>query len=167
MKIRPTIALVLFAACVLTGCANDPAPPVPASTSGPTSSAAITTATPGQPVVVDELGKGNQDAPVDVNVAGPAQVAFRKITIKPGGGTGLHCHDGQLIAVVENGVFTHYAPTYPTGKHVYVAGDSIVEGAHYVHQGKNEGTDDVVLLVTYIIPTGDPLAETDLSKCER
>jgi quercetin dioxygenase-like cupin family protein len=131
------------------------------------SSATPTAAASAAPVVVDELGKGQQPGAVDVDVSGPTQVVFRKITIKPGAGTGLHCHDGQLIAVVEKGVFTHYAPVYPGGVHTYVAGDSLVEGAGYVHQGKNLGTTDVVLLVTYIIPQGDPLAETDLSKCDR
>jgi quercetin dioxygenase-like cupin family protein len=130
------------------------------------SSATPTATASAAPVVVDELGKGLQPSAIDVDVPGPAQVVFRKITIKPGAGTGLHCHDGQLIAVVEKGVFTHYAPVYPSGVHTYVAGDSVIEGAGYVHQGKNLGTTDVVLLVTYIIPQGDPLAETDLSKCD-
>jgi len=118
------------------------------------------------PVVVEELGKGEQDAAVDVEVPGPTQVAFRRITLQPGAGTGMHCHDGQLIALVESGVFTHYAPVYPTGKHVYVAGDSLVEGADYAHQGKNEGAEDVVLLATYVIAEGEPLAQTDLRQCD-
>lgn len=113
-----------------------------------------------------ELAAGTQDAAVDVDVAGPTQVAMREITLAPGASTGLHCHYGQLIAVVEQGVFTHYAPVYPEGVHVYHAGDSLVEGAHYVHQGVNEGTEDVVLSVTYVIPAGDPLSETDLSNCD-
>jgi quercetin dioxygenase-like cupin family protein len=167
VHVRLPAALVVFAALALTACSIAPAPATPASEAAPPASASSTAAASSQPIVVDELGKGSQDAPVDVDVAGPAQVAFRKITIKPGAGTGLHCHDGQLVAVVEKGVFSHYAPTYPTGEHTYVAGDSLVEGAHYVHEGKNEGTQDVVLLVTYIIPSGDPLAETDLSKCDR
>ncbi len=49
--------------------------------------------------------------------------------------------------------------------HTYTAGDTILEGAHYVHQGKNEGTEDVVLLVTYVIAQGKPLAQTDLAQC--
>ncbi|WP_440710607.1 cupin domain-containing protein [Herbiconiux sp. YIM B11900] len=133
----------------------------PAATASPTPTAPATDA----PVVVEELGRGEQPAGVDVEVDGPVEVAFRRITLKPGAGTGEHCHDGQLIAVVEQGEFTHYAPVYPDGVHVYEAGDSIIEGAHYVHEGKNEGTEDVVLLVTYVIADGDPLAETDLTKC--
>ena len=135
----------------------------PATAASPTPQTAAATSTP---VVVEELGKGGQDAAVDVEVTGPVQVAYRRITIEPGAGTGLHCHDGQLLAVVEQGTLTHYAPVYPGGVHEYVAGDSIIEGAHYVHQGKNEGTEDVVLLVTYVIAEGSPLAETDLSRCD-
>jgi quercetin dioxygenase-like cupin family protein len=148
--------LLALAGLLLAGCAA--APPTAAPTPTPAESTA--------PVSAEELAAGAQDSAVDVAVAGPTQVVFREITIEPGAGTGLHCHDGQLIAVVEQGVFTHYAPIYPTGQHVYEAGDALVEGAHYVHEGKNEGTEDVVLLVTYVITEGSPLAETDLEHCE-
>ncbi|WP_291037659.1 cupin domain-containing protein [Herbiconiux sp.] len=173
------IAVVLASALLLTGCAGGTTTAAPAASAdasataaAPLDSAAATptpTPTPADtdaPVVVEELGKGEQDAAVDVEVEGPVQVAFRRITIKPGAGTGKHCHDGRLIAVVEEGALTHYAPIYPEGVHVYETGDSIEEGPGYVHEGKNEGTENVVLLVTYIIPAGDPLAETDLTHCD-
>jgi quercetin dioxygenase-like cupin family protein len=149
----PGLLVSLLLGLSLAACAS------PQSDNG---SAAPTSAAP---VVVEELAKGSDPSAVDVEVAGPAQVVFRRITIHPGGGTGLHCHDGQLLAVVEKGTLTHYAPVYPGGVHVYTAGDTIVEGPHYVHQGKNEGTEDVVLLVTYVIAQGKPLAQTDLSQC--
>nr|BFF10802.1 hypothetical protein GCM10025699_21050 [Microbacterium flavescens] len=93
-------------------------------------------------------------------------MTFREITIAPGAGTGEHCHDGQLIAVVKHGTLTHYAPTHPGGVRAYEEGEAIIEGPGYVHEGVNEGDVDVVLWVTYIIPEGDPLAETDLDQCE-
>ncbi|GGM74025.1 hypothetical protein GCM10012275_50930 [Longimycelium tulufanense] len=114
---------------------------------------------------VREVAQGRQDAPVSVDVAGPVQVNFREIVLPPGSGTGKHCHYGQLIAVVKQGTFTHYAPIYPGGVHRYVAGDSVVEGSGYVHEGRNEGKQAVVLWVTYVTPEGKPLAETDLTKC--
>ena len=150
-------------ALALTSCASLSASSSPVPTPSATASVAPASV---PPVVVDELGAGAQETPVDVEVAGPAEVTYRKITIKPGAGTGLHCHYGQLIAVVSEGVFTHYAPIYPTGVHQYEAGDSIIEGAHYIHEGKNEGTEDVVLLVTYVTPEGEPLSETDLANCD-
>ena len=106
---------------------------------------------------------------MDVEVDGGAegvQVNFREITIEPGAGTGRHCHYGQLIAVVEQGDLTHYADIYPGGVHVYRTGESIIEGAGYPHEGRNEGQEDVVLMVSYVTPDGKPLAETDLTNCD-
>ena len=131
--------------------------PVPSAT--PTESAV--------PVAVEELGAGEQADGVDVEVEGPTQVVFRRITLAPGAGTGEHCHAGQLVAVVEEGTFTHYAPVYPDGVRVYTAGESIIEGEGYVHQGINESDEDVVLLVTYVIEEGQPLAQTDLTLCDK
>ncbi|MFE5827705.1 cupin domain-containing protein [Streptomyces erythrochromogenes] len=135
------------------------------TTSGAAASqAAVTRKTPAP--TVREIAQGGQQDPVDVAVDGPTQVNFREITIPRGGSTGRHCHYGQLIGVVKSGSLTHRAPVYPDGVHVYNAGDSLVEGAGYVHEGRNEGTEDVVLWVTYVTPQGRPLAETDLSKCQ-
>ncbi len=177
MTSRPSVArpvhgvlagLTVGVALLTAGCSGSAGPGSLTTTAtvagpGPTPSTAATT-TAG-PVVVEELAKGTDPSVVAVDVAGPSQVVFRRITIKPGAGTGEHCHDGQLLAVVEKGTLTHYAPTYPGGVHTYTAGDTILEGAHYVHQGKNEGTEDVVLLVTYVIAQGKPLAQTDLAQC--
>jgi quercetin dioxygenase-like cupin family protein len=93
-------------------------------------------------------------------------VTFREITIVPGTGTGRHCHHGQLIAVVKQGEITHYSDTVRGGTRTFRAGDSIVEGAGYPHEARNEGTEDVVLMVTYVTPVGKPLIEQDLTQCE-
>ena len=126
-------------------------------------------ATPSAPVVAVDVAEGEIDEDIDVSVAAGADgvgVTFREITIAPGAGTGEHCHHGQLIAAVKQGTLTHYAPTHPGGVHEYEEGDAIIEGAGYVHEGINEGDVDVVLWVTYVIPEGEPLAETELSKCD-
>ncbi|MGO1735616.1 MAG: cupin domain-containing protein [Leucobacter sp.] len=117
-------------------------------------------------VEVEELAAGEQDAGLELDFDGPVGVEFRRITIPPGLGTGKHCHHGNLIAVVEQGTLTHYAPIYPDGVHEYQTGDSVFEGAGYVHEGKNEGDEDMILMVTYLTPEGEPLAETDLARCE-
>lgn len=115
-----------------------------------------------------DVAAGEIDEPVEVAVAPGTEgveVTFREITLQPGAGTGEHCHAGQLIAVVKEGALTHYAPTHPDGVRVYEAGEAIIEGTEYVHQGVNEGDIPVVLWVTYVIPEGEPLAETDLANC--
>lgn len=121
-----------------------------------------------QPALAVDIVQGTQPTPVDIDVDGGdhgVSVTFRELTIEPRSGTGEHCHHGQLIAVVKKGALTHYADVYPGGAHIYRAGDSLVEGPGYRHEGRNEGTEDVVLLVTYVTPVGMPLAETDLTKC--
>jgi quercetin dioxygenase-like cupin family protein len=143
-------ALVIAGAATMAACSSTPADP-PAT------------------VRAVDLGTGDQVEPVEVDVDGGAAgvgVTFREITIEPGAGTGEHCHYGQLIAVVQEGELTHYSDTHPGGVRVYRAGESIIEGAGYPHEGRNEGADDVVLLVTYVIPDGKPLAETDLADCD-
>lgn len=154
-----TAVLALLLGLALTSCATGPAS-VPASTPSPT---------PVAPISAVDVASGDQDGPVTVSVDGGedgVEVTFREIRIKPGATTGVHCHYGQLIGVVKEGELTHYADLYPSGVHVYEAGDSIIEGAGYRHEGRNEGTTDVVLWVTYIIPDGKPLAETDLAHCD-
>ncbi|MEV4432726.1 cupin domain-containing protein [Streptomyces sp. NPDC049585] len=116
---------------------------------------------------IEEIAQGTQTGPVKVAVLGPVQVNFREVTIPPGGSTGKHCHHGQLVGVVKSGTLTHYAPVYPGGVHVYRTGDSITEGKGYVHEGRNEGTTPLVLWATYMTPKGEPLADTDLSRCDR
>jgi len=156
--VRRRVLAVLLAAAVtalLVSCAS-----VPSSRSTP-----IGTATPA-PVSALTWGSGSQTGSLRVDAPGPVTVTYKRITLRPGASTGKHCHDGELVAVVKKGTLTHYAPIYPSGVHRYHAGQSLVEGPGYVHEGRNEGTTDVVLLVTYIIPKGKPLAETDLSHCD-
>lgn len=119
------------------------------------------------PVSARDRAAGEYPDAVEVEVADTdgVQVVFREITIQPGAGTGEHCHHGQLVGVVQAGSLTHYAPIYPSGVHIYTAGDAIIEGADYIHEGVNEGTEPVVLWVTYLIDVGEPLAETDLARC--
>lgn len=155
--IRAAFGAVLCALAIISLSACGGSKPAPSTT------AAVGAAKPS--VQAQELGVGSQAKGIKLNVKGPVDVTFRKITIPPGLGTGLHCHDGNLIAVVKEGTLTHYAPIYPNGVHKYKKGDSIFEGSGYVHQGKNLGDTDVVLMVTYVTPKGDPLSETDLSRC--
>ncbi|KQR22400.1 hypothetical protein ASF79_09150 [Agreia sp. Leaf335] len=155
-----TTVLLLAAILALSACSTAADAPSASPTASPTESHA--------PVEAVDLAAGEQDAPVEVSVSGDdgVGVTFREITLAPGASTGVHCHYGQLVAVVSEGTLTHYADIYPSGVHVYKTGDSIIEGAGYRHEGRNEGDENVVLWVTYIIPEGKPLAETDLSHCD-
>jgi len=112
-------------------------------------------------VSVEELAAGIDPEEIAVDILGPVQVNVRRITIAPGGTTGGHHHAGQLITVITDGTLTHYAPVHPGGVRVYRKGEAILEGSGYVHEGRNEGAEPVVLLATYLTPRGEPLAEAD------
>lgn len=158
MRLRVPVALSVTA-LLLSGCAASPVAEDPAETT-------VEVPAGSAPVSAEELGEGDLAAAVDIEVEGPVQVNHRLITIAPGAGTGEHCHYGNLIGTVESGELTHYAPIYPGGVHIYRTGDALVEGAGYVHEGRNEGTVDLVLRVTYVTPEGQPLAESDLANCD-
>jgi quercetin dioxygenase-like cupin family protein len=84
----------------------------------------------------------------------------REITITPGGSTGWHWHDGELIAVVKQGTLTHNMSDCSIDG-VYNAGDPVIEpaGPDHVHIGRNLGAVPMILQVIYVDPVGKPLAE--------
>jgi quercetin dioxygenase-like cupin family protein len=111
------------------------------------------------------LAAGPSSAPTH---RGPSQVTMREIRIPPGGSTGWHYHDGELIVVVKTGTLTRTLADCSTI--TTEAGESIFEpsGADHVHVGKNVGTEPVVLYVTYVLPLGSPLAhDVDAPACDR
>ncbi|MFI6158268.1 cupin domain-containing protein [Kitasatospora sp. NPDC051170] len=80
------------------------------------------------------------------------------ITLPPGAGTGWHYHPGRVDVVVLSGTLTR---TLHDGRTVVSrAGESLVEeaGPVHVHQGRNLGTEPVVLIASYAAPEGHPLA---------
>lgn len=83
----------------------------------------------------------------------------RELTIAPGGTTGWHYHPGQVFGVIKQGTLTHYRGDCSIDG-VYNAGDAISEGSGdgYIHEGRNEGPEPVVMWVLYIKPAGSPLA---------
>ena len=115
-----------------------------------------------------DIVEGKNDEPIELAVDGGADgVTHRSITLAPGVGTGPHCHHGQLVVVVEQGELTHYADAHPGGVRVYRAGDSVVEDSRYVHETVNEGSEDLVVMVTHFTPEGMSTEDTDLAKCEQ
>lgn len=120
-------------------------------------SAAI--ATPGSGLGATELAKGTSHGTLRIKPPkGDTDVIVRTITVAPGGTTGWHHHDGQLIAVVRSGTLTRTLADCSV--EVSSAGDSFIEpaGANRVHVGRNLGTEPVVLYVTYLLPKGAPMS---------
>jgi quercetin dioxygenase-like cupin family protein len=118
---------------------------------------AVLSATPGTGVRDTILAKGTSPDGIVVGSRGAIEVTVSEVTIAPGGSTGWHYHDGELIAVVRSGSLTR--TMHDCSIVVTSAGGSFAEpaGRHNTHIGRNLGTEPAVLLVTYVLPAGQPL----------
>lgn len=91
----------------------------------------------------------------DVPMTGkPQTVYIAHRILKPGESIGLHTHDGEEITQVIAGDFQ----LTTDGKNTVLHGGSSFTVARGIkHDGKNVGTTDVELAVTYVLDKGAPL----------
>jgi len=91
----------------------------------------------------------------DVPASGkPQTVYIAHRILKPGESIGLHTHDGEEITQVIAGDFQLTMDGKDT---VYHAGGSFMVPRGVKHDGKNIGTTDCELAVTYVLDKGAPL----------
>lgn len=122
-------------------------------------------ATSGSGVTNTGLGAGTLQ-PVDVKVKtgewelelkteGPSELGVSELRIVPGGHAGWHSHPGPSLVIVKSGTLTFYRGDDPTctGR-VQPAGSAFVDPGGVVHIARNEGSVDLVLLTTRLIPSG-------------
>jgi quercetin dioxygenase-like cupin family protein len=105
------------------------------------------------------LARGAAPNGIAVGNRGATEVIVREVTIAPGGSTGWHYHPGEVVAVVKSGTLTR--TLYDCSTEVTTAGTAIVEpgGLAHGHNGRNLGTEPVVLVATYVLPAGQPLSQ--------
>jgi quercetin dioxygenase-like cupin family protein len=86
----------------------------------------------------------------------PSDFVVVDITIAPGGTTGWHTHPGPALVIIKEGTFTLYdGDDRKCRSHRYGPGQAFVdEGGGHVHIGRNETSQPVKLLVTFIVPEG-------------
>jgi len=92
-----------------------------------------------------------------MNVRDSEQVIVQQVTIEPGAQTGWHSHHGPALVVVAAGTMTLYQADDPTCTgEAYTAGEVFVDpGQGNVHNGRNDGSEGVVLYATYLdVPPG-------------
>ena len=101
--------------------------------------------------------------PVKITLQKPSDVAVQQVTIAPGGSTGWHSHPGPAVVIVKSGSFTLYdgddrkcrGTTYSVDPASPVGRVFIDEGRGHVHIGRNEGSTNTELYVTYLdVPAG-------------
>ena len=116
-------------------------------------------ATPGSGATSTVLASGTSAEGLKVHTKGPTDVVFVEVTIEPGGFTGWHTHPGPLVVTVQSGTLTRYLADCSV--ETSTAGDSFIEhaGRRAVHMGVNNGSEPVVLLVTYLVPADGALRD--------
>ena len=92
-----------------------------------------------------------------VQVDDAADTIVQQVTVQPGGFTGWHSHPGPAFVTVAQGTFTYYDGEDESCTGIpYGPGETFVDvGQGHVHSARNEGTDLVILYVTYFdVPAG-------------
>lgn len=125
----------------------------------------VALATPASNVKSTNLGAGSL-APTNILVKtdpwmaqlrtkGATSVQVVENRVEPGGTFGWHSHPGPSVIVVKAGTITFYRGDDPTCTGTpYGVGEALVDPGSDVHVGRNEGTEDVVVLVTRFLPAG-------------
>ncbi|MBT2386071.1 cupin domain-containing protein [Streptomyces sp. ISL-11] len=103
---------------------------------------------PAQPVS-ETMAEGEIVLPLPPGMTHASSVVVHRTTMPPGARTGWHYHPGTLVGVVTGGTLTHYWADGRVSRHP--AGTSFITGGpDHLHDGRNEGEDPLVMLLTYI-----------------
>jgi quercetin dioxygenase-like cupin family protein len=131
----------------------------------------IAAATPGSKAVGAILSVGVLPAGVRIHTndlkfstRDDVQVVTQTITVGPGGHTGWHSHPGPVLVTIAAGTMTFYDADDPTcSPDIYATGDTFIDrGGGHVHIARNEGSVDMILYATYLVPVGAPI-RTDVA----
>ncbi|MBI2781110.1 MAG: hypothetical protein HYX55_04855 [Chloroflexi bacterium] len=123
----------------------------------------IAAATSGSGATPTTFSRGTLEAGVKVNtpdlklsVRDDIDVVTQTITITPGGHTGWHSHPGPVFVTIAAGTMTFYDAADPSCTPItYAAGATFVDrGVDSIHIARNEGTSNLVIYATYLVPVG-------------
>ncbi|MBA2295963.1 MAG: cupin domain-containing protein [Actinobacteria bacterium] len=95
------------------------------------------------------------DWKVNIDTKGPSTVAVSEIRVAPGGNFGWHSHPGPSFVIVKSGTSTFYDGDDPDcTPQRHPAGTAYVDPGGDTHIARNEGTEELVLFVTRVVPEG-------------
>jgi len=125
----------------------------------------IVLATPASMVTNTPIATGTLN-PVNFNVKtgdwmlglrtkGDSNVIVTESVVAPGGSFGWHSHPGPSLVVVKSGTLSFYRGDDPTcTAAIYQAGDVFIDPGNVVHIGRNEGSVNLDVITTRLVPAG-------------
>jgi quercetin dioxygenase-like cupin family protein len=125
-------------------------------------------ATPAVGVTSTVLAQGRLDAfdtgkiktgdwEADIRTKGVSDLRVVEHRVDPGGTFGWHSHPGPSLVAVKSGTLTLYMAHDPNcTPRVVPAGSSFVDAGNMVHVARNEGTVELVVVQTALVPAGAP-----------
>jgi quercetin dioxygenase-like cupin family protein len=120
-------------------------------------------ATPGSGVTGEVIASGTlpEEVPAKFKTetgivqADVSKITVIRYTIAPGGVFGWHQHGGPLWATVVSGGLTVYHGDDPTCTgELYPAGSVFMDSGNHTHNARNEGSENLVVMVTFMLPEG-------------
>ncbi len=120
-------------------------------------------ATPASGLTIEPIASGSLSDPVEAKFKPQSgvvhtdvtKITMNKQTLAPGGTTGWHQHGGPLWVVVASGTVTLYDGDDPTCTGVaYPQGRAFMDPGNHTHIARNEGSESVVVYVTFMLPEG-------------
>ncbi len=140
-----------------------------AATALATSSVGVTSTTLAQGGVRDiDVMVKTGEWKLKIDTKGPSTLAVTENRVAPGGDFGWHSHPGPSLVIVKSGTSTFYRGDDPDcTPEVHATGTAYVDPGGVVHIARNEGTTELVVLVTRLIPEGaNPrIDEADPGNC--
>jgi quercetin dioxygenase-like cupin family protein len=130
-----------------------------AATALATPSSGLTSTTIAQGSVADDINVNVKtgDWKVKIDTKGPSTLAVTENKVAPGGHFGWHSHSGPSLVIVKAGTATEYHGDDPNcAPEVHLAGTAFVDPGGGVHIVRNEGSVELVVIVSRLVPAGVP-----------
>jgi quercetin dioxygenase-like cupin family protein len=83
-------------------------------------------------------------------------ISIVRYEIEPGGSFGWHQHGGPLWVVVAEGTLTFYGAQTGCAGRAHPAGSAFIDPGDMTHTARNEGSENLVIYVTFMLPEGAP-----------
>jgi quercetin dioxygenase-like cupin family protein len=92
-----------------------------------------------------------QSAGVNLKTDGAKAILTATVRVEPGASLGWHSHPGPVFVSVAKGTFSLYQVENRRCKqHTFGPGEAFVEQGRRVHLGRNEGSEPVRILATFL-----------------